>query len=326
LLAITKHQAQSTTHYFPTFDGNGNVSEYLTASGSIAAHYEYDPFGRTIVAGGPHVADFAYRFSTKPVDHATGLYYYGYRWYDPYTGRWPSRDPIEERGGVNLYGFVGNDGVGSLDAAGLSPVRISEYFTFNQTQVDDFASKGFEAVFTPNQSVKSLQEVVDRVKKVVGEDREKRCLSNLVIWAHGGPGNIEFTDEKGLNNSAFKTYETYQKMVELGKDPADLGLAALEEVESILLLKVLRCYFCPDAKVVINSCNSGKDEAGKVFEKNLSDLLGVPIDLPAAYARPTFGGGIEYRSTLGPNGVLTDREGNPLPEAKPQPACKKVKK
>ncbi|PAW75658.1 MAG: hypothetical protein B9S38_00745 [Verrucomicrobiia bacterium Tous-C4TDCM] len=37
--------------------------------------------------------------------------YYGYRYYDPVTGRWPSRDPIEERGGINLYGFVGNDGV-----------------------------------------------------------------------------------------------------------------------------------------------------------------------------------------------------------------------
>ncbi len=57
---------------------------------------------------------------TKPIDTTTGLYYYGYRWYDPLTGRWPSRDPIEESGGVNLYGFVGNDGVGALDLFGLS--------------------------------------------------------------------------------------------------------------------------------------------------------------------------------------------------------------
>jgi hypothetical protein len=33
---------------------------------------------------------------------------------------WPSRDPIEERGGVNLYGFVGNDGLNELDIVGLS--------------------------------------------------------------------------------------------------------------------------------------------------------------------------------------------------------------
>jgi len=43
---------------------------------------------------------------------------YGYRYYDPVTGRWPSRDPIEERGGLNLYGFVGNDGVQNFDMHG----------------------------------------------------------------------------------------------------------------------------------------------------------------------------------------------------------------
>ena len=45
--------------------------------------------------------------------------YYGYRYYDPVTGRWPSRDPIGERGGVNLYGFVGNDVVNRWDYLGL---------------------------------------------------------------------------------------------------------------------------------------------------------------------------------------------------------------
>jgi RHS repeat-associated protein len=43
---------------------------------------------------------------------------YGYRWYDPLTGRWPSRDPIGEEGGVNLYGFVGNNGVEKVDVLG----------------------------------------------------------------------------------------------------------------------------------------------------------------------------------------------------------------
>ncbi|MCX6868282.1 MAG: hypothetical protein NTV46_19165 [Verrucomicrobia bacterium] len=44
---------------------------------------------------------------------------YGYRYMDPLTGRWPSRDPIEEEGGENLYGFVGNDGASSWDKLGL---------------------------------------------------------------------------------------------------------------------------------------------------------------------------------------------------------------
>ena len=39
--------------------------------------------------------------------------------YDPTLGRWLNRDPIAEDGGVNLYGFVGNDGVNAWDNLGL---------------------------------------------------------------------------------------------------------------------------------------------------------------------------------------------------------------
>jgi RHS repeat-associated protein len=54
-----------------------------------------------------------------------GVTYYGYRWYDPLTGRWPSRDPIGERGGLNLYGFVGNGGVNRIDVMGLRPPDVN---------------------------------------------------------------------------------------------------------------------------------------------------------------------------------------------------------
>ena len=83
----------------------------------MAAHFEYDPFGNTVVNTDTSNL-FTYRFSTKPVDFVTGLYYYGYRYYDPMTGRWPTRDPIGERGGVNLYGFVGNNGLNRWDVLG----------------------------------------------------------------------------------------------------------------------------------------------------------------------------------------------------------------
>jgi hypothetical protein len=43
---------------------------------------------------------------------------YGYRYYDPVTGRWPSRDPIEENGGVNLYAFCLNQPTNGIDVKG----------------------------------------------------------------------------------------------------------------------------------------------------------------------------------------------------------------
>ena len=40
--------------------------------------------------------------------------------YNPSTGRWLNRDPIRERGGLNLYGFVGNSPVNRRDPLGLA--------------------------------------------------------------------------------------------------------------------------------------------------------------------------------------------------------------
>jgi RHS repeat-associated protein len=61
-------------------------------------------------------------FSTKPNIGATGLLYYGYRHYAPILGRWINRDPIEEKGGFNLYGFVENDGLNIVDNLGLAHI------------------------------------------------------------------------------------------------------------------------------------------------------------------------------------------------------------
>jgi RHS repeat-associated protein len=53
--------------------------------------------------------------------------WYGYRYFDPVTGRWLSRDPIEEEGGENLFVTVGNSLVGNVDVLGLlnSGVQIA---------------------------------------------------------------------------------------------------------------------------------------------------------------------------------------------------------
>jgi RHS repeat-associated protein len=121
------------------YDGNGNVSELISSStGSTAAHYEYSAFGETIVATGPLADSNNWRFSTKQIDSETGLYDYGLRPYSPELGRWVSRDPAQEDGGINLYGFIENDPVGRQDLLGLTQVgtilsAFMSYFDFGPT-------------------------------------------------------------------------------------------------------------------------------------------------------------------------------------------------
>lgn len=120
-----RHHSGTAATFYPTFDGNGNVSEYLDAAGIPVAHFEYDPFGNAVV-NTDGSGQFSYRFSTKPLDFVTGLYYYQYRYYDPNTGRWPSRDPIEEDGGINPYGFMGNNATTGWDVLGLLKEPIGD--------------------------------------------------------------------------------------------------------------------------------------------------------------------------------------------------------
>ena len=46
------------------------------------------------------------------------------RYYSPEIGKWISRDPIEEEGGLNLYRMVGNDAVNAWDKLGLEPFYV----------------------------------------------------------------------------------------------------------------------------------------------------------------------------------------------------------
>jgi RHS repeat-associated protein len=118
---------------YPLYDGNGNIVRLLNSGGGVVASYAYDGFGNRLNAaasdidGSGYAEEQEFGFSTKFRDVETGLIYYGYRYYDPVTGRWPSRDPIEERGGANLYGFVFNSPVSIFDILGREPATPKEF-------------------------------------------------------------------------------------------------------------------------------------------------------------------------------------------------------
>jgi RHS repeat-associated protein len=107
----------SGVNYFFTRDHLGSVREMTDASGAIQARYDYDPYGRRTKISGSLDADFA--FTGDYYHAASGLYLTLYRAYDSDLGRWPNRDPIQERGGLNLYAYVANNPVNKIDPRGL---------------------------------------------------------------------------------------------------------------------------------------------------------------------------------------------------------------
>jgi RHS repeat-associated protein len=89
-------------------------------SGNVVARYLYDPYGNLLGKWGALADANRYRFSSKEIHPNSGLYYYGFRFYEPNLQRWLNRDPIGEAGGINLYQFNRNNPVSFIDPWGLT--------------------------------------------------------------------------------------------------------------------------------------------------------------------------------------------------------------
>jgi len=100
-------------------------SAITDASGTVTERYSFSAFGlRNICAPdytprSTSAEAFDFSFQGQFEDSETGWLNFGFRYYIPALGRWPSRDPIQEEGGANLFAFSENDGVGSVDFLGL---------------------------------------------------------------------------------------------------------------------------------------------------------------------------------------------------------------
>ena len=106
-------------HAYYHCDGNGHVTALVNTNGLVLARYHYDPFGNFLAMSGSLADANLYRFSSKEYHPNSGMYYYGYRFYDPNLQRWVNRDPINETSSINLFHFCYNDPISVSDSIGL---------------------------------------------------------------------------------------------------------------------------------------------------------------------------------------------------------------
>jgi RHS repeat-associated protein len=108
--------------YYYTRDHLGSIRELTDATGAVRARYSYDLWGKRTKILGDIDSDFGY---TGYWELENGLKLTWYRAYSPWLGKWLSRDPIEEKGGLNLYAYVMNNSIINIDKDGL--INASEY-------------------------------------------------------------------------------------------------------------------------------------------------------------------------------------------------------
>jgi RHS repeat-associated protein len=139
--ALTRTDATGPVAYLT--DILGSTLALADPSGGLPTTYTYAPFGETTVTGLPSPNSFQF---TGRENDGSGLLYYRARYHDAIRHRFLSQDPIGFLGGdKNLYAFLANDPVGSVDSLGLWKSPAHTRFTagpmivsgaFGQAEID----------------------------------------------------------------------------------------------------------------------------------------------------------------------------------------------
>jgi len=115
---------QNNEKYFILTDQIGSPRIITDSSGTLIKEITYDSYGNVIFDSNESF-ELPFGFAGGLKDKDTGLLSFGYRDYDPETGRWTARDPIGFEGGdSNLYGYVLGDPINLVDPEGTNPVVI----------------------------------------------------------------------------------------------------------------------------------------------------------------------------------------------------------
>jgi RHS repeat-associated protein len=105
--------------YYLACDQAGTLRVVTDSTGAVVKRIDYDTFGNVVGDTNPAFA-VPFGFAGGLHDRDTGLVRFGYRDYDPETGRWTAKDPILFAGGdVDLYGYCLGDPVNFNDPLGL---------------------------------------------------------------------------------------------------------------------------------------------------------------------------------------------------------------
>jgi insecticidal toxin complex protein TccC len=183
-----------------TFDDHlGSNTMELDAEGNLISEEGYYPFGGTAWRAARNAIEANYRtirYSGKERD-ASGLYYYGMRYYAPWLQRWISPDPAGAVDGLNLYCMVGNNPVRFVDQQGLGKEEIvKEFAALGRSRSQEIMTAATQA-YPGNTPAK--QEAYR--KKNLGSHPDYQFTKNLltkqlVVHSYGlvGDSDLGFSD------------------------------------------------------------------------------------------------------------------------------------
>ena len=131
MIGYTPPEYQESEMYWIHPDHFSGTSILLNVKGDVTNWYEYMPYGEMLMENTDFSYDNPYKYNAKEFDMATGLYYYGARYYDPKRSFWLSVDPLEDITN-SPYAYVWNDPVNFADPTGLMGERAGKPYDWGR--------------------------------------------------------------------------------------------------------------------------------------------------------------------------------------------------
>jgi hypothetical protein len=163
--------------------------------------------------------------------------------YDPNIGRWLSRDPIGERGGVNVYGFVGNNGLNNRDYLGLDVLINAQSRTVNggdTTRTQLFAVISSDKDTTIDEVTrdggKPIASEPTRTDKTPNEREQGEAFPEVP----GAPGGFQFRSPDGDDRSS----QGIELLVK-GKEKGCSFTMKISALEFITIDEIIYCTAIP---------------------------------------------------------------------------------
>jgi RHS repeat-associated protein len=248
-------------NYYFCRDHLGSIREMTNSTGAVVARYEYDPYGNTARISGTSSSDFGYSGYWRHTP--TGISLSLYRAYSSTSGRWLSRDPLEDAEitqGPNLYTYVSNNPLLTTDPLGLAEIDIklkSDTLGLLDTVTESYSSQ------TPFRST------ADIAKLVGGLLKPGDTIGKLQLDDHG----------QGTPDPAGALY--------FGSQSAIVGNKALPgTVEG---LRSLQQYLGPNSEIQLFQCYSAANKNYLDSLQTVARLLGVPVTGSVGYYSPKSG-------------------------------------
>ncbi len=128
VIGFTRTANGTDTEYFYVKNLQGDILKVITATGTEAAAYTYDAWGKLLTSTGDMADVNPLRYRGYFYDNETGLYYLKSRYYDPEVGRFINPDAYASTGqgilGTNMFTYCRNNPVNLYDPSGTSAAAL----------------------------------------------------------------------------------------------------------------------------------------------------------------------------------------------------------